>query len=61
MIVGDIVITGDKKQGVVELVIQPGSQESSDYSAPEGGILIEEDWDEPQRCINRSALFGVEP
>ena len=43
--VGDHVVTGNRNNGIVEMVIEPGSQASSDYSCPDGGILIEENWD----------------
>ena len=43
--VGDRVVGVTGHRGIVEMVIEPGSQASSDYSCPDGGILIEEDWD----------------
>ena len=42
--VGDVVLTGNKKPGRVIMLIHPGSKEAEDYSAPGGGILVEEDW-----------------
>lgn len=42
---GDVLITGNGKRGVVKLIIYPGTTDAQDWSCPEGGILIEEDWD----------------
>ena len=43
--VGDRVFTANKKRGVVVKVIDPNSQDSADFSCPEGGVMINEDWD----------------
>jgi hypothetical protein len=43
--IGDKVRTGNHKPGIVKMVIAPGSQASKDFSCPQGGVLIEEDWD----------------
>lgn len=41
---GDLIITGNGNPGFIKLILQPGTQESQDWSSPEGGILVEEDW-----------------
>jgi hypothetical protein len=50
---GEVVVVGDEirspsgNSGTVKKVIEPGSQDSLDFSCPEdGGILIEEMFDE---------------
>ena len=43
--VGDKVRTGNHNLGVVKIVIEPGTRDAEDYSCPQGGVLIEEDWD----------------
>ena len=43
--VGDKVRTGNQKSGIVKVVIRPGSRDCTDFNCPQGGILIEEDWD----------------
>jgi hypothetical protein len=42
---GDIIKTGNGKLGAVEKVIVSGSADSVAFSCPEGGVLINEDWD----------------
>ena len=41
---GDRVFTCTEHAGIVVLVIQPRSEEAEWYQTPDGGILIEEDW-----------------
>lgn len=48
---GDIVFTGNQKRGVVKLVIYPGTPETQYWACPDGGILIEEDWDGTQNLM----------
>ncbi len=42
---GDVVLTGNRKVGFVKLIIPPGGVDGYDWECPDGGILIEEDWD----------------
>lgn len=42
--VGDVITSHDKR-AVVELVIDPGTPDAMTWSAPNGGMLIAEDWD----------------
>jgi hypothetical protein len=42
--IGDIVYTGNNKLGVVEKIIDVGSQDAIDYACPIGGVLIKENW-----------------
>ena len=42
--VGDVVRSNDRP-GTVRMVIAPGTQEAEDHGCPEGGVMIEEDWD----------------
>ena len=42
---GDVVRTGNGKFGVVRKVIVSGSVDSESYCCPDGGILIEENWE----------------
>jgi hypothetical protein len=44
VMVGDVVVTGNDKIGVVEKILSAGSDESLLYSCGDGGILIREDW-----------------
>jgi hypothetical protein len=42
--VGDVVITGNGKRGIVKLLIYPGTPDTQYWACPDGGILVEEDW-----------------
>lgn len=42
---GDVVRTGNHRTGIVKLVITAGTPEAQAWACPEGGILVEEDWD----------------
>ncbi|TWT35009.1 hypothetical protein KOR42_53180 [Thalassoglobus neptunius] len=42
---GDNIRTGNVPKAVVLKVIQPNSQDAKDYSCEQGGILIEEYWE----------------
>lgn len=44
ILIGDAIVTGNGNPGFVKLILRPGTPESQDWSCPEGGILIEEDW-----------------
>lgn len=47
---GAVVMEGDRvkplntPKGVILIIIQPGSAEAEDYGCPDGGVLVEEDW-----------------
>lgn len=41
---GDVVVTANGRHGVVKKVISPGTRDY-DWACPNGGILVEEDWD----------------
>lgn len=41
---GDRVRTAGGRLGKVAEIIQPGTSAAEDYSAPEGGVLISEEW-----------------
>jgi len=43
--VGDVVITGNGKPGIVRRVLFPGTEAAKAFACPDGGVLIEEDWD----------------
>jgi len=53
---GDRVRTGNHKAGVVKMVITAGSQASKDFHCPQGGVLMEEDWDGVPSLILESML-----
>ena len=58
---GSVVMEGDRVKppntptGVILTIIQPGSAEAEDYGCPNGGVLIEEDWN------GTPSLLLVEP
>ncbi len=41
----DVVTTGNQCKGKVVRIIQPRSPDAEHFHCPEGGILIEEQWD----------------
>jgi hypothetical protein len=47
---GDRIRTGNRNkkgvpiEGVIQLILQPGSEDAEAYQAPDGGVLIEENW-----------------
>ncbi len=43
--IGDIVKTGTGKDGVVVMLIAADSGDAEAYQCPDGGVMIEEDWD----------------
>ncbi|MCC7291903.1 MAG: hypothetical protein IT449_07570 [Phycisphaerales bacterium] len=43
--VGDVVLTGNNNNtGIIEQVLEPGTDEAKAFACPCGGVLIAEDW-----------------
>lgn len=42
--IGDTVITGNGNQGIIEKLLYPGTEEAKAFACPEGGVLVQEDW-----------------
>ncbi|MBX3443200.1 MAG: hypothetical protein KF774_12410 [Planctomyces sp.] len=63
--IGDRIYTGNVSngkavEGVVELIISPGSEDADAYSCPEGGILICEQWGDNQSLLLMTPPDGIE-
>ncbi|MEW4490927.1 hypothetical protein AB1L42_22795 [Thalassoglobus sp. JC818] len=56
---GDIIRTGNVRRAVVLKVIQPNSQDAKSYSCEEGGVLIEEYWENGPGLVVETKPDGI--